>query len=135
MNWLGRRQPELCGRPSVAEPDDICRRHSQDSGYDREISCTNSEGAARDHIYALTERDALDGLVINPAGWSVGGGSSARFCLKRIERPCVAVQIRRQYRMKNVSTPADGVIQGLGIDTCFLVLAGLHRMFTRTITA
>lgn len=138
MNWLGRRQPELYGRTTAAELDAICHRHAEDTGYDLEIFYTNSEGAALDHIYSLMERDALDGLVMNPAAWSVGGGSSMRFCLMSIDRPYIEVHIRNQYRMNNVSTLADladGVIQGLGIDSYLLALDGMYRRLTRTVTA
>ncbi len=134
MNWLGRRQPELYGRTTAAELDDICRQHAADAGYDLDIFYTNSEGAALDHIYARLEQGALDGLVMNPAGWSVGGGSSMRFCLMSIERPYIEVHIRNQYKMNNVSTLADladGVIQGLGIDSYLLALDGMHRLLTR----
>lgn len=134
MNWLGRRQPELYGRTTAAELDEICRRHADEAGYGLDIFYTNSEGAALDYIYAQLEKGALDGLVMNPAGWSVGGGSSIRFCLMSIDRPYIEVHIRNQYKMNNVSTLADladGIIQGLGVDSYLLALDGMHRLLTR----
>lgn len=134
MNWLGKRQPELYGRTTAAELDQICRQHAQDTGYDLTIFYTNSEGAALDRIYALMEDDALDGLVMNPAAWSVGSGASMRFCLMSIDRPYIEVHIRNQYKMQNVSTLADlatGVVQGLGIDSYLLALDGMYRLLTR----
>lgn len=134
MNWLGRRQPDLYGHTTAAELDDICRSHAADHRYELDIFYTNSEGVALDHIYALMEAEKLDGLVMNPAGWSVGGGSSMRFCLMSIERPYIEVHIRNQYKMQNVSTLADladGVIQGLGIDSYLLALDGMNRLLTR----
>ena len=71
MNWLGRRQPELYGQTTASQLDDLCRGHADDTGYDLDIFYTNSEGVALDHIYALMETGSLDGLVMNPAGWSV----------------------------------------------------------------
>jgi len=133
MNWLGRRQPELYGHTTASQLDDLCLSHAEETGYDLDIFYTNSEGAALDHIYALMEREALDGLVMNPAGWSVGGGSSMRFCLMSIDRPYIEVHIRNQYKMQNVSTLADladGVIQGLGIDSYLLALDGMYRLLT-----
>jgi 3-dehydroquinate dehydratase-2 len=133
MNWVGRRQPELYGNTTASQLDDLCRRHADDTGYDLDIFYTNSEGAALDYIYALMENEALDGLVMNPAGWSVGGGSSMRFCLMSIERPYIEVHIRNQYKMQNVSTLADlaeGVIQGLGNDSYLLALDGMYRLLT-----
>ena len=133
MNWLGRRQPELYGHTTASQLDDLCRGHADDTGYDLDIYDTNSEGAALDYIYALMENEALDGLVMNPAGWSVGGGSSMRFCLMSIERPYIEIHIRNQYKMHNVSTLADladGVIQGLGNDSYLLALEGMYRLLT-----
>ncbi|MGB0659138.1 MAG: type II 3-dehydroquinate dehydratase [Mangrovicoccus sp.] len=134
MNWLGRRQPELYGHTTAAELDAICQEHAVKTGYDLTIFYTNSEGAALDRIYELMTENALDGLVMNPAAWSVGGGPSMRFCLMSIERPFIEVHIRNQYQMQNVSTLADladGVIQGLGIDSYLLALEGMHRLLTR----
>lgn len=134
MNWLGRRQPELYGRTTATELDALCKAHAQASGYDLTIFYTNSEGAALDFIYERMEADSLDGLVMNPAGWSVGGGSSMRFCLMSIDRPYIEVHIRNQYKMGNVSTLADlaeGVIQGLGVDSYLLALDGMVRLLGR----
>lgn len=134
MNWLGRRQPELYGHTTAAELDELCNRHAKKVGYDLEIFYTNSEGQALDHIYALIEAHKLDGLVMNPAAWSVGSGASMRFCLMSIERPYIEVHIRNQYKMNNVSTLADladGVIQGLGVESYMLALDGMHRLLTQ----
>jgi 3-dehydroquinate dehydratase-2 len=131
MNWLGRRQPELYGHTTADELDATCRKHAESTGYDLDIFYTNSEGAALDHIYALMEQESLDGLVMNPAAWSVGSGASMRFCLISIDRPYIEVHIRNQYKMKNVSTLADladGVIQGLGNDSYLLALDGMYRL-------
>ena len=135
MNWLGRRQPELYGRTTAAELDALCRRHAEERGFDLEIFYTNSEGAALDRIYEAIEADRLDGLVMNPAAWSVGAaGTSMRFCLMSIERPYVEVHIRNQYAMRNVSTLADlavGVVQGFGVDSYLLGLDAMERHLRR----
>lgn len=134
MNWLGRRQPELYGHTTAAQLDEICRDHAARTGYHLDIFYTNSEGAALDRIYEMMEADTLDGLVMNPAAWSVGAGASMRFCLMSIDRPYIEVHIRNQYKMDNVSTLADladGVIQGLGVDSYLLALDGMYRLLTR----
>ena len=68
MNWLGRRQPDLYGHTTASQFDELCLRHAKDTGYALDTFYTNSEGAALDHIHALMEEGALDGLVMNPAG-------------------------------------------------------------------
>jgi len=133
MNYLGKREPELYGRTTAAELDEICRRHAADRDYDLTIFYTNSEGAALDRIYEAIDRDEIDGLVMNPAAWSVGAGASMRYCLMSIARPYVEVHIRNQYQMKNVSTLADlavGVVQGFGIDSYILGLDAMYRHLT-----
>lgn len=134
MNWLGKRQPELYGRTTAAELDEICRAHAAARGYDLTIFYSNSEGVALDRIYQAMEEDALDGLVMNPAAWSVGAaGTAMRYCLMSIERPYVEIHLRNQYVMPNVSTLADlavGVIQGFGIRSYTL---GLDAMLAHLI--
>ena len=56
-----------------------------------------------------------------------------RFCLMSIDRPYIEVHIRNQYKMQNVSSLADladGVIQGLGINSYLLALDGMYRLLT-----
>lgn len=136
MNWLGKRQPELYGRTTAAELDEICRAHAAERAYDLEILYTNSEGAALDRIYEMIEAGKLDGLVMNPAAWSVGSaGTSMRYCLMSIERPYVEVHLRNQYVMPNVSTLADlaiGVVQGFGIHSYTLGLDAMFRHLTES---
>lgn len=134
MNWLGKRQPELYGRTTAAELDAICRDHAARTGYDLAIFYTNSEGAALDRIYAALEGEGMDGLVMNPAAWSVGSaGTAMRYCLMSIGRPYVEIHLRNQYVMPNVSTLADlavGVVQGFGIRSYTL---GLEAMYMHLI--
>lgn len=135
MNYLGKRQPELYGRTTAAELDILCRAHAAEKGYELDIFYTNSEGAALDRIYEAVEGKGMDGLVMNPAAWSVGGGASIRYCILSIGKPYVEVHIRNQYMMKNVSTLADlalGVVQGFGIDSYILGLDAMFRHLSRT---
>lgn len=133
MNYLGKRQPELYGRTTAAELDEICRAHAAEKGYALTIFYTNSEGAALDRIYRAVEEEGMDGLVMNPAAWSVGAGVSLRYCILGIAKPYVEVHIRNQYALNTVSTLADlalGVVQGFGIDSYVLGLEAMHRHLT-----
>lgn len=135
MNWLGKRQPELYGTTTAAELDAICREHAVRTGYDLTILYTNSEGAALDHIYRMLEGEGMDGLVMNPAAWSVGAaGTSLRYCLQGIDRPYIEVHLRNQYKMPNVSTLADlalGVVQGFGVQSYTLALDAMYAHLAR----
>lgn len=132
MNYLGRRQPELYGRTTPDELDRMCRDHAETHSYDLAIKYTNSEGEALDWIYSENDGAGFDGLVMNPAAWSVGGGSSIRYCIMSVGKPYVEVHIRNQYVMKNVSTLADlavGVVQGFGVHSYILGLDGMLQHF------
>lgn len=134
LNYLGKRQPEIYGRTTAAELDELCRAHAREAGYTLSIFYTNSEGDALDRIYAAVEEEGMDGLVMNPASWSVGGGTSMRYCILGIGKPYVEVHIRNQYAMGTVSTLADlavGVVQGFGTDSYLLGLEAMHRHLRR----
>lgn len=52
-----------------------------------------------------------------------------------IDHPYIEVHIRNHYELQNVSTLADlanGVIQGLGVDSYLLAFDGMYR-FLRTV--
>lgn len=136
MSRLGKRQPELYGATTAPELDAICHDHAARTGYDLTIFYTNSEGAALDHIYQTLDGAGMDGLVMNPAAWSVGtAGTSLRYCLQGIDRPYIEVHLRNQYKMSNVSTLADlalGVIQGFGVRSYTLGLEAMHAHLTRS---
>ena len=133
MNWLGRRQPELYGTTTADQLDDLCRAHAKAAGYDLTIFYTNSEGTALDRLYQAVDADEIDGLVMNPAAWSMGSGAAMRDCLRSIARPYIEVHIRNQYKMPHVSSTADladAVIQGLGCDGYRVALEAMYRRVT-----
>jgi len=126
MNYLGKRQPELYGRTTAAELDQMVLEHADRNGYELTIFYTNTEGAALDKIYEEMDK-GMDGLIMNPAAWSFEG-SALRFCLMSIAKPYVEVHIRNQYTMKHVSTLADlavGAVQGFGVHSYVLGLDAL----------
>lgn len=128
MNYLGKRQPELYGRTTAAELDEMVRAHAEQNSYELTIFYTNTEGAALDKIYEEVA-NGMDGLIMNPASWSFEG-AALRFCLMSVAKPYVEVHIRNQYTMKHVSTLADlavGVVQGFGVHSYTLGLDALVR--------
>ena len=131
MNWLGRRQPELYGRTTASELDDLMRQHAEQHAYKLEIFYTNTEGVGIDRLYQAAE-EGVQGIVMNPAGWSVAA-NSLRYCLLSIALPYIEVHIRNQYAMNVRSELADiavGVIQGFGINSYFLALDAMLSILT-----
>lgn len=133
MNWLGKRQPDLYGTTTSQELDAMCRAHAEATGYDLTIFYTNTEGVALDRLYQAVDADEIDGLVMNPAAWSMGSGAAMRDCLRSIAKPYIEVHIRNQYKMPHVSSTAeiaDAVIQGLGCDGYRAALEAMYLRLT-----
>ena len=133
MNWLGKRQPEIYGTTTADQLDDMCQAHAKATGYDLTIFYSNSEGAALDRLYHAVETNELDGLVMNPAAWSMGSGAAIRDCLRSIAKPCIEVHVRNQYKIPHVSATAevaDAVIQGMGCDGYRAALDAMFRRLT-----
>ena len=72
LRWLGRRQPEFYGTTSAAELDERLRAHAAEHGYDLTIEYHDVEGEAIRRIYDAVE-EGMDGIVINPAGFTYAG--------------------------------------------------------------
>ncbi len=135
MNWLGKRQPEIYGTTTADQLDDMCQAHAKATGYELTIFYSNSEGAALDRLYQAVETDEFDGLVMNPAAWSMGSGAAIRDCLRSIAKPYIEVHIRNQYKIPHVSSTAelaDAVIQGMGCDGYRAALDAMFRRLTES---
>ena len=128
MEWLGRRQPEFYGTTSAAELDACLHAHAVSRDIQLEIVYTNLEGEAISRIFQAV-RDGVDGLLMNPAGFTYGG-QALRDCLLGVgdDLPYIEVHMTNIERRgtKSVTAPAaDGVIAGLGIDSYTLGLEAL----------
>ena len=128
MEWLGRRQPELYGTTSAAELDALLQAHAASREIELEIVYTNLEGEAISRIFQAV-RDGVDGLLMNPAGFTYGG-QALRDCLLGVgdDLPYIEVHmtnIERRGTTSVTAPAADGVIAGLGIDSYTLGLEAL----------
>ncbi|MEO1193702.1 MAG: type II 3-dehydroquinate dehydratase [Pseudomonadota bacterium] len=132
MEYLGKRQPELYGTTTAAELEEILQSEAKQRGLMLDIRTTNLEGEAISWIYQA-ERDGLDGLLMNPAGF-LYAGYALRDCLKAIPLPYVEVHMTNLERrgMQSVTaSEADGMVTGLGIDSYRLGLAALQGLLER----
>jgi 3-dehydroquinate dehydratase-2 len=117
LNLLGKREPEVYGRTTLAEIEQRCRDDCARLGLSLVFRQTNHEGELVDWIHEA--RDAASGIVINPAGYSFTSVALLD-ALKASELPIVEVHItnihRREpiYHKSLVSLAAVGVICGLG---------------------
>jgi 3-dehydroquinate dehydratase-2 len=135
MEWLGKREPEYYGTTTTDELDALLRDHAAAKGYDIDIVYTNHEGEALDRIYRGA-REGMDGLVMNPAGFTFGS-VALQHCIKAIKPiPYVEVhmtQIEQRGLHSVIAEAAKGVVFGFGTQSYILGLDAMlhlidHRM-------
>jgi 3-dehydroquinate dehydratase-2 len=116
LNRLGKREPEIYGRTTLAEVETMCRKEAGDRPV--EFRQTNSEAQLIDWIHEAIDTDAA-GIVINPAGWTFTS-IAVMDALKMFPGPIIELHIsnihKREiyYHNSLVSKVATAVIAGLG---------------------
>lgn len=118
LNMLGRREPAIYGRLTLAEIDRRIAEHAGTLAVRVTSLQSNHEGAIIDTLQEQV--DAIAGVVINP-GALTHYGLSLRDCLAGLERPVVEVHLSNVYarpeewRHHSVVAPvALGQIAGFG---------------------
>ena len=115
LNRLGKREPEIYGRTTLAEVEASCRAEAQN--YPIEFRQTNSETQLIDWIHEAI--DEGDGIIINPAAYTFTS-LAILDALKMFPGPIIELHItnihRREahYHHSHVSKVATAVIAGLG---------------------
>jgi len=115
LNRLGRREPEIYGRTTLAEIEAMCREAAGD--WPLRFHQSNFEGEIVNWIHEAIDEEA--GIVINPAGLSFTS-IAILDALKMSGNPIVELHIsnihRREeiYHRSLVSKVATAVIAGLG---------------------
>ncbi|MET2012672.1 type II 3-dehydroquinate dehydratase [Microbacterium chocolatum] len=90
LNLLGTRQPEIYGRDTLADVEDLVRRCAQRHGFDVRALQSNHEGVLIDAIHAA--RADCAGIVINPGGLT-HTSVSLRDALAGVALPAAEVHI------------------------------------------
>lgn len=125
LNLLGRRQPEIYGRETLADVEAACRALAGDLGLGLAFHQSNREYELIDWIHAA--RETSGAIVINPAAYT-HTSVAILDALKTFEGPVIEVHIsnvhqREAFRHHSyVSLRADGVIAGLGTQGYLLAL-------------
>lgn len=116
LNRLGKREPEIYGRTTLAEVEAMCRTEAGDDPI--VFRQTNHEGQLVEWIHEAIDEEAA-GMVINPAGLTFRS-IPLLDALKMFKGPIIELHIsnihRREaiYHRSLVSTVATAVIAGLG---------------------
>jgi 3-dehydroquinate dehydratase-2 len=135
LNMLGRREPQIYGRTTLAEIDAAVRERAEAAGATVLAFQSNHEGALVDFIQA--EGWDAGGIIINP-GALTHYGLSLRDALASLAAPIVEVHLsnvykREAFRHTSVIAPvAAGQIAGLGWRGYLLALEWLLAESGRT---
>lgn len=132
LNRLGRREPEIYGKVTLAEIEERCR--SEAGNRSIEFRQTNSESQLIDWIHEAIELGS--GIIINPAAYSFTS-IAILDALKMFPGPILEVHIsnihRREqhYHHSYVSKIATAVIAGLGPEGYVLAMRAIVDLIDR----
>jgi 3-dehydroquinate dehydratase-2 len=130
LNMLGKREPHLYGKVTLAEVEKRCRERGAELGFDIWFAQSNAEHQLIDWLHQAHEEGA--GVVINPAGLSFRS-IPLLDALKIVQQPVVEIHVTQIHRRGGiydhslVSTVADVVICGAGVfgyDLALQAMAG-----------
>lgn len=128
LNLLGRREPEIYGRATLAEIDRELERLGDELGVRVRAFQSNSEGGLIDHVQARAA--GADGFLVN-AGAYTHTSIALADALAGVARPYVEVHLsnvfsRERFRHRSyLAAGALGVISGFGVDSYRLGLRAL----------
>lgn len=132
LNRLGRREPGIYGKVTLAEIEVQCRNAA--GGQAIEFRQTNSESQLIDWIHEAI--DLGSGIIINPAAYSFTS-IAILDALKMFSGPIVELHIsnihqrEEHYHHSYVSKIATAVIAGLGPDGYGLATRAIVGMIQR----
>lgn len=117
LNRLGKREPEIYGRTTLAQVEAMCRRAAGKRPI--EFRQSNAEHQLIDWIHEAIDKGA--GIVINPAGFTFTS-VAIMDALKMFPGPIFELHITNVHRREAVyhkslmSAVATAVVMGLGPD-------------------
>ena len=130
LNLLGQRQPEVYGRTSLADIDDMCRAHGETIGVDIECLQSNHEGVLIDAIHNAKGRHA--GILLN-AGAYTHSSIALMDAIASVEIPTIELHLsnvhaREEFRHTSyIAKYALGVICGFGSHGYILGIDALKK--------
>lgn len=134
LNMLGKRQPEIYGRETLADIEAACRAEAVRLELAVDFFQSNHEGALVDRIQQARDTDA--GIVIN-AGAYTHTSVAILDALNAAELPVIEVHLSNIHRREPfrhhsyVSQAALGMIAGLGSQGYLLALQALARLLKK----
>jgi 3-dehydroquinate dehydratase-2 len=117
LNLLGKRQPEIYGRETLADVERQCREVA--AGLTVDLRQSNSEAELIGWIHEA--RDKAKGIIINPGAFT-HTSIAILDALNAFDGPVLEVHVSNVHKRESfrhhsyVSLRADGVIAGFGVD-------------------
>ena len=117
LNLLGKRQPEIYGRETLADVERDCGALGDELGLRTRFLQSNWEGQIVDWIHEA--RDAASGIVINPGAFT-HTSIAILDALNAFDGVVIEVHISNVHKRESfrhhsyISLRADGVIVGCG---------------------
>ena len=117
LNLLGVRQPDIYGRETLKDIENMCRKTAKAAGFELDFKQSNHEGDLIDWVQDARTQAA--GLILNPAGFthtSVALMDAVLAC----DMPVIEVHLSNIYQRESfrqhsyISAAARAVISGLG---------------------
>lgn len=128
LNMLGLRQPEVYGRATLDDVEQLCAQAAERLDVAIDFRQTNGEGELISWVQEC--RGRAQGIIINPAGYS-HTSIALLDALLAVDLPVIEVHISNIHRRESfrhhshVSRGALGVICGLGIQGYALALQAM----------
>ena len=128
LNLLGTRQPEVYGSTTLADIEDMCRRHAERCGVSVAFLQSNHEGQLVDALHDA--RGTHDGVVLN-AGAYTHTSVALMDAISSVQLPVIELHLsnihaRESFRHKSFIAPvALGQICGFGARGYTLALDAL----------
>lgn len=132
LNLLGRRQPEVYGRETLADIEMLMRTRAEELHVELEFVQSNHEG---DLIDAIQSHYDWDGMIINAGGYTHASVAIAD-AISSVQVPTVEVHLsniyaREAFRHHSALAPVVwGQITGLGYRGYLAALDALQRRLT-----
>ncbi|NRA04267.1 MAG: type II 3-dehydroquinate dehydratase [Myxococcales bacterium] len=135
LNELGRREPEVYGRTTLAEIEARLQSLAAEAGARLETFQSNHEGALIDRLQAA--RGEVEGLILNPGGLThTSVALRDAVALLVPETPCIEVHLSNIYAREpfRQTSLLAGVVTGqisglgpLGYELAFRALTGTGK--------
>lgn len=125
LNLLGKRQPEIYGRETLADVERACETLAKDLGLTVRFHQSNHEGQIIDWVHQA--RDEGAGIIINPGAFT-HTSVAILDALNAFDGPVLEVHISNVHKRETfrhhsyVSLRAEGVIAGFGTEGYLLSL-------------